>query len=146
MSDGLDGLDGLSAYELAIAYGFRGTEQDWLGSLKGAQGEQGPQGEPGQPGADADPQSILAVVAEAISNLPRLSPVSGGERGLAEPVVARTPWRLRYMRDEPTSAVRQIVAGPVGGAPEIVFVPRRNEYELIETVDVMPYQGDGAVL
>lgn len=33
--DGLDGEDGLSAYELAVEAGFVGSEQEWLDSLKG---------------------------------------------------------------------------------------------------------------
>lgn len=47
------GDNGLSAYELAVADGFKGTQEEWLSSLKGAdgvQGEQGPQGEQGLPG------------------------------------------------------------------------------------------------
>ena len=43
----IEGL-GKSAYSIAVAHGFRGTEQEWLDSLKGPQG---PQGEPGPKGA-----------------------------------------------------------------------------------------------
>ncbi len=52
-ADGADGADGLSAYEVAVANGFVGTEVEWLASLVGADGadgapgETGPQGEPG---------------------------------------------------------------------------------------------------
>lgn len=35
------GRDGKSAYEVALANGFEGTEQEWLESLKGEQGERG---------------------------------------------------------------------------------------------------------
>lgn len=54
-----DGKDGLSAYEVAVKNGFRGTEAEWLESLvgppgpqgeKGDTGEQGPQGIQGEPG------------------------------------------------------------------------------------------------
>jgi len=45
----IEGL-GKSAYAIAVAHGFRGTEQEWLDSLKGLQGPQGPQGEPGPKG------------------------------------------------------------------------------------------------
>lgn len=34
----IEGL-GKSAYAIAVAHGFRGTEQEWLDSLKGLQGE-----------------------------------------------------------------------------------------------------------
>jgi hypothetical protein len=47
---GQDGADGLSAYEVAVAAGFVGTESEWLSSLQGVQGEQGAQGESGDQG------------------------------------------------------------------------------------------------
>ena len=42
------GDNGKSAYEIAVAHGYKGTESEWLDSLKGLQG---PQGEPGPKGA-----------------------------------------------------------------------------------------------
>lgn len=42
-------LKGDSAYKIALDNGFRGTQQDWLESLKGEPGEQG---EPGKDGVD----------------------------------------------------------------------------------------------
>lgn len=44
------GADGLSAYEVALANGFQGNEQDWLASLKGEPGVQGPAGADGVDG------------------------------------------------------------------------------------------------
>ena len=41
----IEGL-GKSAYAIAVAHGFRGTEQEWLDSLQGPQGDPGPKGEP----------------------------------------------------------------------------------------------------
>ena len=35
------GLDGKSAYEIAVEHGFNGTEEDWVWSLKGEPGENG---------------------------------------------------------------------------------------------------------
>lgn len=54
---------GKSAYAIAVAHGFRGTEQEWLDSLKGLQG---PQGEPGPKGdpfryADFTPEQLEAL-------------------------------------------------------------------------------------
>ncbi|WP_290734261.1 MULTISPECIES: FISUMP domain-containing protein [unclassified Fibrobacter] len=43
-SKGDDGADGKSAYELAVAAGFTGTEEEWLASLKGEKGEKGDDG------------------------------------------------------------------------------------------------------
>lgn len=58
----IEGL-GKSAYAIAVAHGFRGTEQEWLDSLKGLQG---PQGEPGLKGApfryeDFTPEQLAAL-------------------------------------------------------------------------------------
>lgn len=51
------GADGLSAYEVAVANGFVGTETEWLASLVGNQGPQGIQGLQGDPG----PQGLPGV-------------------------------------------------------------------------------------
>lgn len=58
----LEGL-GKSAYAIAEAHGFKGTEQEWLNSL---QGVQGPQGEPGPKGEpfryeDFTPEQLEAL-------------------------------------------------------------------------------------
>jgi hypothetical protein len=46
---GVPGNNGLSAYQVAVANGFAGTQAEWLLSLKGEQGDQGLQGPPGIP-------------------------------------------------------------------------------------------------
>lgn len=46
-SQGLSGADGMSAYEVAVANGFNGTEEQWLASLKGAKGDKGNKGDKG---------------------------------------------------------------------------------------------------
>ena len=58
----IEGL-GKSAYAIAVAHGFRGTEQEWLDSLKGLQG---PQGEPGPKG---DPFTYADFTAEQLGAL-----------------------------------------------------------------------------
>ena len=61
---GTDGADGKSAFEVAEANGFVGTEPQWLATLvgpkgdpgqQGAPGPEGPAGVPGTPGADGAP-------------------------------------------------------------------------------------------
>lgn len=57
------GDNGKSAYEIAVAHGYKGTESEWLESLKGLQG---PQGEPGPKGdpftyADFTPDQVEAL-------------------------------------------------------------------------------------
>jgi hypothetical protein len=47
---GAVGPDGLTAYQIATAAGFNGTEQQWLDSLKGEAGRDGEKGKPGASG------------------------------------------------------------------------------------------------
>ena len=51
-TNGQDGEDGLSAYELAVNNGFIGTETEWLASLQGLDGEDGQDGADGVNGQD----------------------------------------------------------------------------------------------
>ena len=46
------GKDGLSAYQIAVENGFKGTIKAWLKSLKGEQGQPGKDGKNGLPGKD----------------------------------------------------------------------------------------------
>lgn len=47
---GAQGIQGLSAYQVAVQHGFEGTEDEWLISLKGDKGETGPKGDKGDTG------------------------------------------------------------------------------------------------
>lgn len=47
--DGKNGKDGLSAYQIALQHGYKGSEADWLDSLIGPPGVDG-DGKPGEPG------------------------------------------------------------------------------------------------
>jgi hypothetical protein len=58
----IEGL-GKSAYAIAVAHGFKGTEQEWLDSLKGLQG---PQGEPGPKGEPFRYEDFTAEQLEAL--------------------------------------------------------------------------------
>ena len=55
------GKNGLSAYEIAVKNGFKGSETEWLASLvgppgpQGIQGDAGPRGEKGEKGDTGDP-------------------------------------------------------------------------------------------
>jgi len=49
--EGTPGVDGLSAYEIAVNQGFVGTVEQWLTSLRGEQGIQGIPGLDGEDGA-----------------------------------------------------------------------------------------------
>lgn len=49
-----EGGEGASAYQVAVANGFEGTEQEWLATLVGEQGIQGSQGVKGDKGDKGD--------------------------------------------------------------------------------------------
>ena len=51
---GKDGAAGKSAYQIAVASGFDGTEQAWLASLKGEKGDKGDTGATGAKGEKGD--------------------------------------------------------------------------------------------
>lgn len=59
-------VSGLSAYDVAVANGFVGTEAAWLASLKGERGSKGEQGEPGiqgEQGVQGEPGASAYEVA-----------------------------------------------------------------------------------
>ena len=60
-TNGLNGEAGKSAYEIAVANGYTGTEEDWLASLKGATGARGATGAKGAKGDDGKSAYEIAV-------------------------------------------------------------------------------------
>lgn len=75
------GRPGKSAYELAVALGFAGTEAEWLASLVGPAG---PQGEPG-PAGPAGPQGEQGLAG------PQGEPGAAGQTGPAGPAGPGVP-------------------------------------------------------
>lgn len=67
---GAQGIQGLSAYQVAVQHGFEGTEAEWLISLKGEKGETGPKGDKGDPSSDASvtKQNVEAVLTGDITS------------------------------------------------------------------------------
>ena len=66
---GAQGIQGLSAYQVAVQHGFEGTEDKWLISLKGEKGETGPKGDkgdPGEKGEKGDPGSDASVTKQNV--------------------------------------------------------------------------------
>lgn len=80
---GADGSDGASAYDIAIANGFVGTESEWLASLQGPAGTDGI----GVPDASSAPAGQVPVtdgaggyaLGDAPSGLPSTSGASEGD-------------------------------------------------------------------
>ena len=63
-------VSGMSAYEVAVANGFVGTEEAWLASLKGERGSRGEQGEPGDSAYQiAQKQGFLGTEEEWLASL-----------------------------------------------------------------------------
>lgn len=78
------GVNGKSAYEVAVANGFVGTEKEWLASLKGADGKDGVPGKDGAPGVKGEPFVYADFTPEQLAALKGTKGDKGdpGERGL----------------------------------------------------------------
>lgn len=70
------GPDGRSAYQVAVAAGFPGTEAEWLASLVGPTGPTGPTGPPG-PGSGAT-GGVVTVPDGPAPNTPAVLPLVAG--------------------------------------------------------------------
>lgn len=75
---GAQGIQGLSAYQVAVQHGFEGTEAEWLISLKGEKGETGPKGDKGdtgekgatgEKGEKGDPGSDASVTKQNVESV-----------------------------------------------------------------------------
>lgn len=82
---GKDGAAGKSAYQIAVASGFDGTEQAWLASLKGDTGVTGAKGEKGDPGKDGTDVDLTpyAKKTDLTSYLPKSGSVMTGDIDMA---------------------------------------------------------------
>ncbi len=125
-------FDGLSAYELAIANGFEGTEPEWLASLVGTPGPQGepgaagavgPQGEPGLPGRDGLPglRGEKGEPGKAASAQPAKPAIASFERDKAGLTTSLrlvnidgtgTAWNLFPERDPKTQLIVSVLLMP----------------------------------
>ena len=121
---GPQGREGKSAYELAVARGFVGSEKDWIASIKGDRGEKGDQGERGEKGDIGDRGPIGEQGLRGISGPPGPEGPQGpkGERGPQGPQGDPGPpplheWRGTELRFElPDGSWGQFVnlQGPKG--------------------------------
>lgn len=87
---GPPGPEGPSAYDVAVANGFVGTESEWLTSLVGPQGPQGPQGLQGIQGS-AGPQGDPGPAGETGATGPQGDPGPAGAEGPAGPAGPEGP-------------------------------------------------------
>ena len=86
-SGGGTGIDGKSAYEIAVEHGFVGDEKTWLETLKGAQGPVGPQGPQGEKGdqGEVGPQGPAGVQGPVGPQGPQGERGPQGEQGVQGP-------------------------------------------------------------
>lgn len=114
---GAQGIQGLSAYQVAVQHGFEGTEDEWLISLKGEKGETGPKGdkgdtgekgatgergEKGDPGSDASvtKQNVEAVLTGDITSHNHDSRyISKNNTGTYTPTADYHPATKKYVDD-----------------------------------------------
>ena len=66
------GKDGASAYEIAVAHGFKGTEEEWLKSLQGEKGDKGDKGD-SYVLTSSDLDKIAQMAAERIENAEKIA-------------------------------------------------------------------------
>jgi hypothetical protein len=121
---GADGADGDSAYQVAVAEGFVGTEVEWLASLVGPEGPEGPQGIQGLKGdtgdtgpqgiqgiqGDPGPQGIQGEVGPAGATGPQ------GDPGVVQAIVAGT--NVTVDSTDPANPIVSSVGGGTGVAVE----------------------------
>ena len=66
-ANGSSGTNGKSAYEIAKDNGFKGSEQEWLASLKGEAGKNGSNGSNGSNGVSVDTAAIKKSINDALN-------------------------------------------------------------------------------
>jgi len=99
---------GKSAYAIAVSHGFKGTEQEWLDSLRGLQGHEGT---PGPPGPKGEPFKYTDFTAEQLESL-KGTKGDRGEQGLAGP--KGEPFKYSDFTQEQLNALK----GPKGDKGE----------------------------
>lgn len=72
------GESGMSAYEIAVKYGYQGSEEQWVSSLEGPEGPVGPRGPQGVRGEDGTSIAVTGTVPTA-DDLP--TEMGDGEAG-----------------------------------------------------------------
>lgn len=87
---GAQGIQGLSAYQVAVQEGFVGTEEEWLQSLKGDKGDQGTQGIQGIQGEKGDPFEYSDFTPEQLESLKGPKGDTGNTGPQGEPGIAAT--------------------------------------------------------
>ena len=109
----LKGVDGKSAYEVAVAAGFVGTSAQWLDSLKGAPGEDGEDGDEGKSAYEvAVANGFVGTAAEWLASLEGEEGKSAYEVAVAAGFVGtEAQWLASLKGADGKSAYELAVAG-----------------------------------
>lgn len=119
------GADGASAYEIAVALGYEGTEAEWLASLVGAQGPkgddglqgpqglQGPKGDQGEKG-DTGATGPKGDTGDTGPQGPKGDTGAKGDKGDAFTYQDFTPEQLAALKGDKGDTGPQGPAGPAG--------------------------------
>ena len=120
---GENGIDGKSAYQIAVDKGFAGTEAEWITSLKGETGPIGPQGIQGEIG----PQGLKG---------------DQGERGLTGPQGATGPQGVKG--DKGDRGEKSVYVGEskptnadAAQLPDVWINPIASEDDVIQIEDIL---------
>jgi hypothetical protein len=123
------GLNGRSAYEIALLRGFRGSEAAWLDSLVGRKGESiiGPKGDRGEKGERGERGPVGARGEKGDKGDP-------GRDGKEGATVARMPLSFAVIRDDDFHPLRLVPTyGPGKSRPTLV--PIKDEHGLTVRID-----------
>jgi hypothetical protein len=109
----VDGADGASAYEIAVANGFVGDEAAWLASLIGPAGADGADGAAGT--------TTVVGLTDRYEELPAQSFSEFAHAG----TVAASPTRdiQTALNAIPSGAAHQVIVGPGSYAGSTVTIP-----------------------
>lgn len=132
--DGRDGEDGLSAYQIALRSGFKGTEGEWQKSLKGKDGlpgKDGAKGEPGKRGPRGE-RGEPGTIGKAGERGPQGEQGPKGDRGPEGPIGPRPAheWKgteLRFEQSDGEWGKFVDLKGPTGRGGALVAIPGSGE-------------------
>jgi hypothetical protein len=137
-----DGLDGLSAYEIAVAAGFRGSVKEWLASLAGARGRDGMAGKDGKSisgpaGKDGrDGKDGISIKGDAGEQ------GRDGKDGKDAQLPPAVPWMAEFERDEISDRTERITVTPSNYTGRLPWeiVPIRDDFGRAVAATINPSQ------
>lgn len=141
--EGPPGIDGASAYEIAVALGFKGTPDEWVASLRGLDGRDGRDGVDGKDGRDGIDGKDGTNGRDGVDGRDGQNGRDGID-GKDAPAPVKQPWRGDFTRDADGRTVLLQVSSE-DGREAWNLIPKRREYaigggsaSLMESVSIVP--------